>query len=226
MSEDKIEIKLTALNQDTIKVPIEGKTPLLMDRMSEEVKKGILDKQIGMAKGNKKKVRDLKEETKVAIHRTSKGKIGFPATGFKKGMMEVTSFVGDKFFSRKLNCILWLWTTHSQIWSAKEIMKGWGFDYKCILVWNKEAMGIGKWLRKQCEFCLLGIKGKPVWTATNVRDILSEKRTTHSTKPESFYKMVDEICVGRKLDYFARKKRKGWDAYGDEIAKKRREDGI
>jgi len=28
--------------------------------------------------------------------------------------------------------------------------------------------------------------------------------------------MVEEICAGRKLDYFARKKRDGWDVYGDE----------
>lgn len=52
--------------------------------------------------------------------------------------------------------------------------------------------------------------------------LISEKRTTHSTKPEIFYKMVEEICASkskkfRKLYYFARKKREGWDVYGDEI---------
>lgn len=117
----------------------------------------------------------------------------------------------------KPNSILWLWTTHSQIWNAKNIMDSWGFEYKGILVWNKESMGIGKWLRKQCEFCLLGTKGKPFWVETNIRDIITEKKTSHSTKPESFYKMVEKICEGRKLDYFARKKREGWDVYGDEI---------
>jgi N6-adenosine-specific RNA methylase IME4 len=29
--------------------------------------------------------------------------------------------------------------------------------------------------------------------------------------------MVDEICAGHKLDYFARKKREGWEAFGDEV---------
>jgi len=115
------------------------------------------------------------------------------------------------------NCILWLWTTHNFIWDAKKLLEFWGFEYKCILIWNKEAMGIGKWLRKQCEFCLLATKGKPLWTATDFRDILSEQRTTHSTKPEIFYKMVDKYCIGKKLDYFARKKREGWDVYGDEV---------
>jgi len=117
----------------------------------------------------------------------------------------------------KDDSVLWLWTTHSQIWSAIDILRHWGYTYKCILVWDKEKMGIGKWLRKQCEFCLLGIKGRPVWTATDFRDIISEQKTTHSTKPESFYDLVDKYCVGRKLDYFARKRREGWEVYGDEV---------
>ena len=102
MTEKKIEVKLESLNIDTIKVPIKGKTPLLMDRMPEEVKHEILAKQTGKTKSNKKKVRDTKKETMDAIHITSKGQIGFPSAGFKKGMMEATSFVGDKFFSKKL----------------------------------------------------------------------------------------------------------------------------
>ena len=102
MEEKKIEVKLESLNIDTIKVPIKGKTPLLMDRMPEEVKHEILAKQTGISKSNKKKVRDIKKETMSAIHYTSAGKIGFPSAGFKKGMMEATSFVGDKFFSKKL----------------------------------------------------------------------------------------------------------------------------
>lgn len=100
--EKKIEVKLESLNIDTIRVPIRGKTPLLMDRMPEEVKHEILAKQSGISKSNKRKVRDTKKETLSAIHYTSSGKIGFPSAGFKKGMMECTSFVGDKFFSKKL----------------------------------------------------------------------------------------------------------------------------
>ena len=73
-------------------------------------------------------------------------------------------------------------------------------------------------IKKQCEFCLLGIKGKPIWTATDFRDIIREQKIKqHSAKPESFYTLVDKYCIGRKLDYFARKKREGWDVYGDEV---------
>jgi len=29
--------------------------------------------------------------------------------------------------------------------------------------------------------------------------------------------MVDKICYGNRIDIFARKKRKGWEVYGDEV---------
>jgi N6-adenosine-specific RNA methylase IME4 len=117
----------------------------------------------------------------------------------------------------KDDCILWLWTTHKFIWEANEILEYWGFNYKAILIWDKEKMGIGYWLRLQCEFCLLGIKGNPIWDIKNMRDIIREARKEHSRKPESFYKMIDDNFRGSKLDYFGREQRKGWRIYGAEI---------
>lgn len=97
-----VEIKIQPLNIETIKIKIKGVTPLLMGKVSDEVKEGILAKQVGVSKSNKKKVRDTKQEVLDAIHVLPNGDIGFPVHGFKHGMMEVTSFVGDKMFSRKL----------------------------------------------------------------------------------------------------------------------------
>lgn len=96
------EITLDPINLKVLEVDIVGKTPLLMDKFPEEEKQKILEKQTGQAQGNKKMIRDTKKEVEEAIHKTSKGKIGFPAFGFKAGMMESTSFVGDKMFSKKL----------------------------------------------------------------------------------------------------------------------------
>ena len=102
IEDKKVEVKIAPLQLNTLKVKIVGKTPLLMDKMSDETKLGILAKQTGISKSNKKKVRFIEQETKDAIHITSDGQIGFPSVGFKKGMIECTSFVGDKFFSKKL----------------------------------------------------------------------------------------------------------------------------
>lgn len=115
------------------------------------------------------------------------------------------------------NCILWLWTTNGFMKEAYELANIWGFEVKTILTWNKVNMGVGYWLRNVTEHCLLCIKGQPLWTNKSFTTLLTEKRTEHSKKPISFYKMIDEICNGRKLDYFARQKRKGWIVYGDEV---------
>ena len=115
------------------------------------------------------------------------------------------------------DCFLWLWTTHQFIWDAKELLQKWGFEYKAIMVWDKEKMGMGSWLRMQCEFCLLGVKGNPILKGKDIRDIIRESRTSHSTKPEKLYELININCIGRKLDYFARKKREGWDSWGNEV---------
>jgi N6-adenosine-specific RNA methylase IME4 len=114
----------------------------------------------------------------------------------------------------KDDCILWLWTTHKYLPKAFELLTHWGFEYKATLVWNKKKMGIGHWLRMQCEFCLLGIKGNPLWDNTSERDIIEESRREHSRKPDTFYEMVSNLCLGFKLDYFAREKHEGFDSYG------------
>lgn len=114
------------------------------------------------------------------------------------------------------NAICFLWTTHAFIFDAKELLNQWGLAYKAILVWDKEKMGIGHWFRMQCEFCLVGIKGNPFWDNTTWRDIIREPRRQHSRKPEIFYKMIDDITVGKKLDYFSRQKRAGWESFGNE----------
>ncbi len=99
--EKSIEITVPKLNLGMLKIKIKGKTPLLMDKFPEQVREQILDKQLGRTKG-KKQLRDLDWEYENAIHRISDKKIGFPAQGFKSAMVESTSFVGSRDFSKKL----------------------------------------------------------------------------------------------------------------------------
>lgn len=117
------------------------------------------------------------------------------------------------------NSVVFLWTTHKFLNDAFDILKTWGFQYKATLVWDKEKMGMGAWLRMQCEFCLIGIKGKPYWDNTKYRDIIRESRREHSRKPDSFFEMVENITLGRKLEYFSREKRNGWEVFGNDINK-------
>jgi N6-adenosine-specific RNA methylase IME4 len=120
-------------------------------------------------------------------------------------------------FSDDSVCLLW--TTQAFIFDAKELLDKWGFTYKATIVWDKEKMGMGAWLRMQCEFCLIGIKGNPAWNNTKYRDIIREPRREHSRKPDCFFEMIEEITVGRRLEYFSRENRKGWEVYGNETNK-------
>jgi len=115
--------------------------------------------------------------------------------------------------------IVFLWTTHKFLPDAFDILKEWGMEYKATLVWNKEKIGMGAWFRMQCEFCLVGVKGKPYFENTKYRDIFSEPRREHSRKPDSFFNMVEEITLGRRLEYFSREKREGWEVFGNDVEK-------
>ena len=115
--------------------------------------------------------------------------------------------------------VLFLWTTQAFIFDAKELLDAWGFTYKATITWDKERIGMGAWLRMQCEFCLVGIKGRPIWNNTKWRDIIREPRREHSRKPDIFYEMVEDITVGRRLEYFSREQRTGWETYGNDTEK-------
>jgi N6-adenosine-specific RNA methylase IME4 len=117
------------------------------------------------------------------------------------------------------NGVVLLWTTHRFLPDAFEILKEYNLEYKATLVWNKEKIGMGAWFRMQCEFCLVGIKGKPYWNNTTFRDILNEPRREHSRKPDSFFDMIEKITLGRRLEYFSREKRSGWEVFGNDVNK-------
>jgi N6-adenosine-specific RNA methylase IME4 len=43
--------------------------------------------------------------------------------------------------------IVWLWTTNAHLREAFDVLDSWGFTYKNLLVWFKDRMGTGDWLR-------------------------------------------------------------------------------
>lgn len=112
------------------------------------------------------------------------------------------------------DCVLWLWTTNHHLHEAFHVLEAWGFQYKSILTWAKDSIGLGKSLRGQTEHCLLAIRGSPKLKTTGQSTLLTAPRREHSRKPDEFYKLVDELCEGPKLDYFGREPRPGWIVYG------------
>jgi N6-adenosine-specific RNA methylase IME4 len=115
--------------------------------------------------------------------------------------------------------IVFLWTTHAFLKDAFDILEHWGCNYKATMVWDKERMGMGATVRMQCEFCLIGFKGKPYFNGSAERDIIRETRRQHSRKPDAFFDFVDRATLGRKLEYFSREQRTNWTTYGNETEK-------
>jgi Transcriptional activator, adenine-specific DNA methyltransferase len=60
------------------------------------------------------------------------------------------------------DCVIFLWTTHAFIWDAKQLLDHWGFTYKATMVWDKESIGMGAWLRMQCRVLPCWYQGQSV----------------------------------------------------------------
>lgn len=112
------------------------------------------------------------------------------------------------------DCVMFLWTTHKFMRHSFDLLDAWGFRDVAIITWVKDRMGLGQWLRSQSEFCIMAVKGHPITILSNQTTVVNGPLKAHSQKPDEFYQMVDSLCVGRKLDYFARDERSGWAVFG------------
>jgi DNA adenine methylase len=113
--------------------------------------------------------------------------------------------------------VLWLWTTNAHLPDAFDVLRAWGFTHKTLLTWVKDRMGCGDWLRGQTEHCLLAVRGQPTVTLTNETTVIHADAREHSRKPEDFYTLVESLCPGSKVELFARCRRPGWTAHGDQV---------
>jgi N6-adenosine-specific RNA methylase IME4 len=132
--------------------------------------------------------------------------------------LDVTEWADD-------NAHLYLWTTNTHLWYARELMELWGFDYKTCLTWAKTTkdgtrpfIGTGHYFRGSTEHVLFGVRGKlpladtgrafGTWFAAPIGP--------HSAKPDEFYTIVEQVSEGPYLDVFARDVRDGWSVWGNE----------
>jgi N6-adenosine-specific RNA methylase IME4 len=118
------------------------------------------------------------------------------------------------------NAILYLWATAPRIESALTVMAAWGFRYKTQAIWDKEILGMGFWFRGQHEILMVGIRGavSPPPAEMRVSSVIRVKRGRHSSKPDQVRAMIEAWYPGStKLEMFARIKRPGWDAFGNDV---------
>lgn len=125
------------------------------------------------------------------------------------------------------NCVLFLWCVWPALYSAVPIvLDGWGFTYRTIgWVWVKanptgfgHFMGLGYYTRANTEPCLIAVKGEMPVATKDVLALIYSPVREHSRKPDEQYNKIERLYPNKRyLELFARHKRDGWDAWGNEI---------
>jgi len=119
------------------------------------------------------------------------------------------------------DCILFLWATSPLLEDAFSVINSWGFMYRTSIVWVKtESMGLGYYVRVNHELLLICKKGEHLTPAPKSRpdSVIYSKRRKHSQKPDEVYKIIEKMYpADKKIELFARNKRKGWSSWGNEV---------
>tara|TARA_B100000085_G_scaffold103110_1_gene93772 strand:- start:614 stop:1156 length:543 start_codon:yes stop_codon:yes gene_type:complete len=127
----------------------------------------------------------------------------------------------------KPDAVLLMWVIDPLLDKAFEVINAWGFKYKTVaFTWAKTNKtkpgfftGLGYWTRGNPEMCLLATKGKPKRLSKSVPQLVVEQRREHSRKPDIMYSHIENLLEGPYIELFARTKRPGWDAWGNQVDK-------
>jgi len=125
-----------------------------------------------------------------------------------------------------INCALFLWAVWPSIFDAQRVIESWGFEYK-TKAWswvkaNKTGfgffVGMGYYTRANDEPCLLATRGKMPVARRDIQALIYSPVREHSRKPDDQYRKIEALYPNKKyLELFARRKRDGWDSWGNEI---------
>lgn len=112
---------------------------------------------------------------------------------------------------------LWLWTTNAYLDAAFDVLRAWDFTYLTTVTWVKPS-GPGAYFASTTQHCLVGYHERcrfPLrrWAPTHFHATVKR----HSQKPETFFRLVEQVSPTPRLELFARQRRAGWDAWGDEL---------
>ena len=125
------------------------------------------------------------------------------------------------------NSALFLWAVWPSLFEyVPSVLDAWGFEYKTIAwVWIKANQsgfgfftGMGYYTRANSEPCLLAVRGSMPVADRSIQSLLYSAIRKHSQKPDDQYRKIEALYPGKRyLELFARRKREGWDSWGNEI---------
>jgi ParB/RepB/Spo0J family partition protein len=117
------------------------------------------------------------------------------------------------------DAVLFLWATAPMLPQALEVMDAWGFSYRSQMVWVKDKIGMGYYVRNRHELLLIAGRGNLPIPAEDARpdSVIEAPRTQHSAKPMEVYGIIDRMYPELpKIELFARVAYEGWDTWGNQ----------
>jgi N6-adenosine-specific RNA methylase IME4 len=117
------------------------------------------------------------------------------------------------------DAMLFLWVPPSQLPAASRVIEAWGFDYVTQIVWVKDQIGLGFYVRNKHELLLIAKRGNmptPL-PANRPPSVIHAPRREHSRKPDVVYDLIERMYPELpRIELFARQARAGWQAWGNE----------
>ena len=118
------------------------------------------------------------------------------------------------------NAHLYLWVPNTHLEASYGIVRDWGFRPSQVLVWAKppRCIGLGGAFTNTVEFVLFARRGS---LSPQTRSDTSwwqwrRPHNAHSSKPDGFLDVVEQVSPGPYVELFARRARFGWDYWGDQ----------
>ena len=121
------------------------------------------------------------------------------------------------------DAVLFMWTTAPHFETALKVIPAWGFAYKTNIIWFKDRMGTGYWVRNKHEHLLIATRG--IIPAPSMGDqcmsVIEAAVGKHSAKPDAFREIIISYYPDlTKLELFARGEAPdGWDFWGKETVR-------
>jgi N6-adenosine-specific RNA methylase IME4 len=131
-----------------------------------------------------------------------------------------------------VNAHLYIWVTNNYLPIALKCIEHWEFEYKTIITWMKNSIGIGQYFRGITEHCLFATRGKLPFKKNNIGRRLQgatgfySKKREHSRKPIEMRKMIEKVSYPPFIEFFAREGNPEWSQWGNEVDKFDNKKGI
>lgn len=119
--------------------------------------------------------------------------------------------------------VLFCWTIDKYLHQSEKMLKDLNYKLHARMIWNKvTGIPAAFTIRYGHEYLLYAYHGKLLPVAESERgkihSVFTEQVKRHSQKPEISYQIIERLYpAAHKLELFARQKRDGWDAWGNEV---------